>query len=260
MLNTDIRSRVCAMIPARFHSTRLPGKPLLVIGGETIIERTYKQTLKAKLIGEVFVITDDDQIIKHIKSINGKCIKITDDCLNGTERICKALAQIDKKYDIIVNVQGDEPFINPDNIDITIQKYLLNENDENMVCTTIHTEINDDEEINNRGIGKMVMDCNDNVLYCSRCVIPHTKSGQINKNIKYYGHIGIFVFRRSFLPIFDHTENTPAQLSEDIEWLKIIEMGYRIKSYKVDSYEIGINTIDDYNYLSKKYTNKLIEM
>lgn len=252
---STIKDRICAMIPARYNSSRLPGKPMLKISNKTIIERTYLQTLKSKLIDTVYVVTDDERISNHIKSIGGNTILIESECLNGTVRICKALEKINNKYDIIVNVQGDEPFIDPENIDYAIQKYLNNEEDPNMVCTTIHTLLRDDMEINNTGIGKMVMDIYDNVLYCSRAVLPHTKSGQLNKKNNYYGHIGIFVFRRSYLPEFLNHPDTKAQLSEDIEWLKILEMGYKIKSYPVTSYEIGINTIDDFNYLSKKYTN-----
>lgn len=248
--------RICALIPARYQSSRLPGKPLLKIGNKTIIERTYQQTAKSKLIHDVFVVTDDDRIMNHIQEIGGKTIKVADECLNGTERICKALPLLNEAYDIIVNVQGDEPFIDPDNIDLCIMKYLENEHDESMVCTTIHTIMEDITEIKERTIGKMVMDVNDNVMYCSRAVIPHTKTGELDKNNKYYGHIGIFVFRRSYLPKFLTDANTPAQLSEDIEWLKIMEYGYRLKSYLVKTSEIGINTIDDFNYLSKKYTNK----
>jgi 3-deoxy-manno-octulosonate cytidylyltransferase (CMP-KDO synthetase) len=250
------KHRICALIPARYHSSRLPGKPLLKIGDKTIIQRTYEQTVKSKLIDSVYVVTDDDRIIDHIKQIGGNIIKVDEECLNGTERICKTLDTLDKKYDIVVNVQGDEPFIEPENIDFAIQKYLEHESDPLMVCTTIHTKLIDENDINGRTIGKMVMDKCNNVMYCSRSVIPHTKSGQMNKNIDYYGHIGIFIFRRSYLPSFLTDENTPAQLSEDIEWLKIMEHGYKIKSYKVDSFEIGINTMDDFNYLSKKYTNK----
>lgn len=252
----ETKSRICALIPARYQSTRLPGKPLLKIGEKTIIQRTYEQTTKSQLIDDVYVVTDDDRIISHINDIGGNALKVKEECLNGTERICKTVDTLDSKYDIIVNVQGDEPFIEADNIDFVIRKYLENESDPQMVCTTIHTILTDENDINGRTIGKMIMDKHDNVMYCSRCAIPHTKSGQMNKKINYYGHIGIFVFRRSYLPSFLTDQNTPAQLSEDIEWLKIIEHGYKLKSYKVDSFEIGINTMEDFNYLSKKYINK----
>jgi 3-deoxy-manno-octulosonate cytidylyltransferase (CMP-KDO synthetase) len=234
-------TNICALIPARYESTRLPGKPLLKIGNKTIIQRTYEQTLKSKLIDKVYVVTDDDRIIEHIKSIGGEGIKIDSECLNGTERICKTFDILDDKYDII---------------DFAIKKYMENQEDTNMVCTTIHTKLTDENDINGRTIGKMVMDKYDNVMYCSRSVIPHSKNGKISKFTNYYGHIGIFIFRRSYLPSYLSDINTPAQLTEDIEWLKIIEHGYKIKSYLVDSFEIGINTMDDFNYLSKKYSHK----
>ena len=248
--------RICALIPARYHSSRLPGKPLLRINGKSIIQRTYEQTKKSNMLSRIIVVTDDDRIVDHVQNFGGEVIKMDYPCLNGTERICRILNQLDKKYDIIVNIQGDEPFINPRNIDYAISKYIENEIDDEMVCNTVHCVLNDVEDLANRGIGKMVLDINNNVMYCSRALIPHTKSGESDKNTKYLGHIGIFVFRRSYLPLFLSYPNTPAQLAEDIEWLKIIEMGYRIKSFQVESNEIGINTPEDYNYLSKKYARK----
>lgn len=250
-------SRICALIPARYGSSRLMGKPLYKINGQSIIQKTYTQTTQSKYVDDVYVVTDDERIANHVREIGGKVIIVTDECLNGTERIVKALPYINEKYDIIVNVQGDEPFIDPNNIDFMIEKYLENESDQKMVCTTLHYNIHRIDEIINRGIGKMIMDKNNNVLYCSRAVIPHTKNGQINVDTKYYGHIGIFTFRRSFLKEYLESENTSAQLSEDIEWLKIIELGYSIKSFEVAEYEIGVNTEEDYNYLSKKYSHKM---
>lgn len=244
---------ICALIPARYGSTRLSGKPLLKINNKTIIQRTYEQTCKSKYIKKVYVVTDDDLIIKEVERIGGSAIKMDEPCLNGTERICKVLDKIPSEYNIIVNVQGDEPFIDPKNIDFTIEKYLENESDEKMVCTTIHYNIESEEDLHNKGIGKMIMDVNDNVLYCSRSMIPHTKSGNPDKNFNYIGHIGVFVFRRSYLPLFMTDKNTPAQMAEDIEWLKIIETGYKLKSYRCPAEcEIGVNTIEDYEYLIKK--------
>lgn len=247
---------ICCIIPARYDSSRLPGKPLIKINDKTIIERTYLQTRKSKLIDTIIVATDDDRIVEHVKTFGGTVIKTTIDCLNGTERIANILEQIDEKYDIIVNVQGDEPFINPDNIDYVITKYIENIEQENMVCTTIHYKINDINEIYNKGVGKLILDNSNNVIYCSRAMIPHNKLGVHHKDTEYNGHIGIFVYKRSYLPLYLVYPNTPAQLSEDIEWLKIIEMGYQIKSYLVNDYEIGINTPEDLNYLSKKYSIK----
>jgi len=251
-----MKSKVCAIIPARFQSSRLPGKPLLKINEKSVIQRTFEQTAKSKYLDQVFVVTDDQRIIDHVKTFSDNIISITKKCLNGTERICHALIDhhdIFKEYDIIVNVQGDEPFIDPEHIDKCIKQYLDNEEDQKMVCTTLHYQLNNKEDIEGRSIGKMVVDLDDNVMYCSRAVIPHTKDGKINDSFEYMGHIGIFVFRKNYLPRFLNHQNTQAQLMEDIEWLKIIEMGYRIKSYQVENSEIGVNTIEDYKYLKNKY-------
>lgn len=244
---------IVALIPARYDSSRLPGKPLMKIGDRSIIQRTYEQTRQSRYIQRVIVATDDDRIANHVREFGGEVVMTGSDCLNGTERICQALSIIDpnEQIQIVVNVQGDEPFINPINIDYCIQKYLEHEDQSDMVCTTIHYPVTDSNDLNNRAIGKMVLDRQQHVLYCSRAMIPHTKSGAPGPE-PYYAHIGIFVFRRSYLHEY-LTENTPAQLSEDIEWLKILEQGYRIRSYPVESSEIGVNTPEDFNYLSKKY-------
>lgn len=167
----------------------------------------------------------------NINTINSTfVIKINEPCLNGTERICRVLDQISPLYNIIVN-EEDESFIDPENIDYAIEKYLDNEKYQNMVCTTLHYEITNKKELYNRIIGKMVLDKYDNVLYCSHSLILHTKSGDHDPNLKYIRHVSVFIFRRSYLGSFLSDKNTPAQLAEDIEWLKIIESEYKIKLY-----------------------------
>lgn len=244
---------VCAIIPVRYNSTRLRGKPLLKIGNKTIIERTYLQTKKSKLIDQIWIVSDDDRIIDHVHEFGGQTIKMDLECSNGTVRIARVLDQIPDKYQIIVNVQGDEPFIDPNHLDFIIKQSFQDQEDSNVVCSTIHSIITNENDYNNRGIGKMVLDVNNNVLYASRALIPHTKTGDFIKEHQYLAHIGIFVFRRSFLPLFLQHPDTPAQIAEDIEWLKILEMGYKIKSYQVPYYEIGVNTLEDFNYLCQKY-------
>lgn len=245
-------SNICAIIPARYKSSRLPGKPLLKINNQSIIAMTYLQTCKSKYIDKVFVATDDERIKEEVESINGNVIMITQDCLNGTERICHCLEYLDEKYEFIVNIQGDEPYIDPENIDHMIEKHL---NHLEIVCTTLHTEIIENENLYDYSIGKMVLDLNNHIMYCSRNTIPITKSGNISNDIPYYAHIGIFIFNRNFLRKYMGHPNTPLQLTEDIEWLKIMEMGYRIKSYKAIKYhEMGVNTPEDYQKLLNKYS------
>jgi 3-deoxy-manno-octulosonate cytidylyltransferase (CMP-KDO synthetase) len=246
--------KVCALIPCRYTSTRLPGKALLSIYGKSIIHRTYEQVCKSSYIDKVYIVCDGNEIYDHVNTFSkDACIIISDDCLNGTDRICHALNMLDSNYDIIVNIQGDEPYINPVNIDYMIQKYIDNIKDNEMVCTTIHAIIKNDDDIYNRNIGKMILNGMDDIIYASRGMIPHTKTGERCIGYEYKAHIGAYVFRREFLEKYLSLENTPLQLAEDIEWLKIIEYGYKIKSYSVNFAEIGVNTQDDYDFLKKKY-------
>lgn len=244
---------ITCFIPARFNSSRLPGKPLLKINDKTIIQRVYEQVKKSKLINTVIVLTDDEKIKNNIEEIGGKCEFVFEECLNGTERIIKYIQKNKNCCDLIVNVQGDEPFIDPNNIDNMIQTYLDN-NDENIKCSTLHYKINNNE-IEKKSTGKLVLDKNNNILYCSRNIIPSGKNENIIKNHQYYGHAGLFVFDKNYLLNEFITENTNYQLAEDIEWLKILEQGYKIKSTLIDFIEKSIDTPEDYEYLKNKYTN-----
>ena len=251
---------IIAVIPARYNSSRLPGKPLLNFGEYTMIQRVYLQTIKSKYINKAYVTTDDERVKKSVELIGGNVIMIDDECLNGTERIYLALQKLYREEDIrdiniIVNVQGDEPYINPDHIDIAIESYLSKKgkvNYQKLVCSTLHYQIEDVNEINNPSIGKLVLNHQNDIMYCSRNVIPSNKKLEINKNQPYYGHIGVFIFDRNYLTEY-MKQNTTYQLEEDIEWLKIIENGYSINSSLVANVEIGVNTQEDYNYLEKKY-------
>ena len=248
--------RICCLIPARYDSSRLPGKPLLKINNKTVIRLTWEKCKDVTNIKneDIYVVTDDDRIKSEIEKYNGNVIMITEYCLNGTERICKALEKLNKEYDVVVNVQGDEPFIKSENIDIAINRFVDTKKNNlvyNCVCSTLHYKITDENQLDDRGIGKLVLDKNNRILYCSRAMIPHTKTGKYDKEGIYNGHIGVFVFDRNYLNEY-MKKNTMAQLVEDIEWLKIIEDGYNIVSSEVNESEIGINTPEDYKYLLDK--------
>jgi len=248
---------IIALIPARYNSSRLPGKPLLKFGNETMIQKVYKQASKSKLINKVYVLTDDERIKDSIKKINGNCLILNDECLNGTERICIAINKFpelfkDSKY--IVNIQGDEPFIDPTHIDVAINK-MIDSTNHNIKCSTLHYKITKKEDLYNTSIGKLVLNTNDCIMYCSRNCIPSSKNNikDINK-FNYYGHVGLFVFDLDYLKNYYYKNpNTPLQMKEDIEWLKILEQGFLIVSTCIDNYEIGVNLPEDYQYLLKKY-------
>jgi 3-deoxy-manno-octulosonate cytidylyltransferase (CMP-KDO synthetase) len=247
------KKKIC-FIPARYGSTRLEGKPLLKINGKTIINLVWEKVKKCKLIDDIIILTDDNRIKNEVINFGGKCAIITDICLNGTDRIIKYLQKNENICDLVINVQGDEPFINPDNIDKCIENYLIKKKYINdMVCSTLYYKYESKDDTIKRTNGKIVFDNNNNILYCSRNVIPGSKNNYFNNSYEYNGHIGVFVFDKNYLLKKYSIENTKNQLSEDIEWLKILEQGYKINAVLVDNYEIGVNTQDDYEYLLNKY-------
>lgn len=251
-----MKDLIC-LIPSRYKSSRLPGKALLKIAGKSIIERTFTQVSQCKNINndQIYVVTDDERIEEEVKRFGGQVIIVKDNVPNGTERICLALQRMTNKnkHSIIVNVQGDEPYINPEYIDKAIDNYIKRKkNYPRMVCSTLH-HVLPLEEVPKTSCGKMVLDYDNNILYNSRNIIPANKEGGVKKDYTYYGHIGIFVFDRNYLENFYMNENTRCQVEEDIEWLKIIEQGWQINSVLVGDSEPSVDTLEDLENLRKKY-------
>lgn len=238
-------SKILCCIPARYNSTRLKGKPLLKINNKTIINLVYEKAKKTR-VDNIIVLTDDIRIYNEVISFNGNCCIVKEECLNGTDRIISYLKSIDNSdYNIIVNIQGDEPYINPKSVNIAIDNFIQN----NPECSTICYKTRDQEEILSKSRGKVIIDKKNNILYCSRNVIPSNKKDNIISNHNYNIHVGIFVFNKNYLLNHYCKENTEHQLLEDIEWLKIIEQGFTINTVFTEKQERGVDTIDDYNYL-----------
>lgn len=248
------RNFVC-FIPARYASSRLPGKPLLEINHKTIIQRVHEQVQKCKNVDKIIVLTDDKRIKNTVNDFGGEC-HITGDCLNGTSRIVNFMCDKNVDCDLVINVQGDEPFINPANIDACIENFVKkSDSNPDMKCSTLHFKHCEEEEVRKRSNGKLVLDKNNNIMYGSRNIIPGMKKVDYDGKTIYHGHIGIFVYDKEYLLKDYLKSNTPYQLAEDIEWLKILEDGYKINSVLVDkdSHERGVDTQEDYDYLEEKY-------
>ena len=242
-------SKILCCIPARFNSTRLPGKPLLKINNKTLINLVYEKALKTK-VDKVIVLTDDKRIYNEVLSFGGNCFISDKYCLNGTERIIHYLNKINNNdYNVIVNIQGDEPFIDSDAVNKTIDNFFKKK----PKCSTICFKTDDKEEILSKSRGKAVTDNFNNIIYCSRNVIPSNKKENIISNHTYNIHVGIFVFDKNYLLNYFVKENTKNQILEDIEWLKIIEQGFKVNTIFSEKMERGVDTIEDYNYLKKKY-------
>ena len=242
-------SKILCCIPARYESTRLPGKPLLKINNKTIIQHVYEK-VKQTIIYNIIILTDDERIYNEVINFGGLCSIVNEDCLNGTERIIKYLQKINhSEYDIIVNVQGNEPFIEPE----VINKVIYNNLEKTPICSTVCYKSNDYDEIILKSRGKSVVDIKNNIMYCSRNVIPTNKTNNVISGHYYNIHVGIFVYNKQYLLDEYLKENTTNQLIEDIEWLKIIEQGYKVNTIFVDSLEKSVDTIEDYTYLFNKY-------
>ena len=240
---------VSALIPARLNSTRLEKKLIKNLGGIPVIVRTYQNICSTKLFDEVVVVTDSDDIINVLKEFDIKFLKSKEDHNTGTDRI----AEFSKKFksDIIINVQGDEPFVLKEDLSKIINTFK-NDIENKINVISLMTKLISVEEINNPNNVKVVVDKNNNSLMFSRSIIPYKR---VENNFNYFKHIGIYAFRNSFLNKFKKFKQTNLELTEMIEALRIIEHGYNIHMIEIDHEQISIDTIDDFNK-AKSMLNK----
>ncbi|WP_308575128.1 3-deoxy-manno-octulosonate cytidylyltransferase [uncultured Fusobacterium sp.] len=225
------------VIPSRYASTRLEGKPLKDICGHTMVEWVYKRALKSKLDG-VVVATDDERIVDQVKSFGGNVILTRKDHINGTSRIAE-VCETYTDYDVIVNIQGDEPLIEPDMINSIIDSFI---EDNTIPMSTLKYKLTDMTEIENPNAVKVVTDKNDFAIYFSRSVIPYPRNLNMDN---YYKHVGIYGYKRDFVMEYAKMESTPLELSESLEQLRVLENGYKIKVLETPYKIIGVDTQEE---------------
>jgi len=230
--------RVICVIPARYASTRFPGKPLADIAGKPMIEWVYERATKAKLIDEVVVATDDERIFSTVESFGGKVVMTGSEHPSGTDRLAE-VAQMYEKTDIILNVQGDEPLIEPKLIDMLTDE-LLKDDSLNMATAKVLLK---EKEIPDPAAVKVVTDKNGYALYFSRSLVPYPR----NKiaSLASYKHIGIYAYRKDFLLKFAKMEQGYLEQIEGLEQLRALENGYKIKVIETDFLCIGVDTPED---------------
>ena len=244
-------------IPARYASSRLPGKPLLKINNKSIIEHVYLNALKIDCIDKnnIIILTDDNKIYKEVNNFGGNCYISKKYCENGTARIIDYLVEnnIQKKY--ILNIQGDEPFFDILKIQELIHRFIeLKKSQQFLKCGTLYYDSNDFNYINSKNKVKLVLNENKYIMYGSRQNIPGSKKE--NNSINYHIHIGIFIFDYNYLLNEYIKKNGIYQDIEDLEWLKILEQDYKILALKTNIHEVGVDTQEDYEYLKNKYEIK----
>jgi 3-deoxy-manno-octulosonate cytidylyltransferase (CMP-KDO synthetase) len=232
--------KIIAVIPARYASTRFHAKLMQDLGGKTVILRTYEAAQQSNLFEDVFVVTDSDLIYTEIVSNRGKAIRSIKEHESGSDRIAEAVENIDA--DIVVNVQGDEPFINTAALEKLIEIYK-NDSEKKVDLASLMCEIKDEEEINNPNNVKVVVDQNSFALYFSRSVIPYPREKEVG--VRYMQHIGVYAFRKQALMDFYSLPMKSLEASEKLEQLRYLEFGKRIKMVEVQEKSIGIDTLED---------------
>jgi len=232
--------KIIAVIPARYASTRFPAKLMQDLGGKTVILRTYEAAINTKLFDDVFVVTDSDLIFNEISSNGGKAIMSIKAHESGSDRIAEAVVNLD--VDIVINVQGDEPFIDTEPLAKVIEVFR-NDTAKQVDLASLMREIKEETEIDNPNNVKVVVDQNSFALYFSRSVIPYPR--EKNVGVRYFQHIGIYAFRKQALLDFYTLPMKSLEASEKLEQLRYLEYGKRIKMVETNHVGIGIDTIED---------------
>mgnify|MGYP006179696629 FL=1 len=232
--------KIIAVIPARYASTRFPAKLMQDLGGKTVIMRTYEAAVNTNLFDDVFVVTDSDLIFNEIVSQGGKAIMSIKEHESGSDRIAEAVENLD--VDVVVNVQGDEPFINKEPLEKVIEVFKK-DLDKKVDLASLMREITDWEAIENPNNVKVIVDQNGMALYFSRSVIPYPR--EKNVGVRYFQHIGIYAFRKQALLDFYHLPMKSLEASEKLEQLRYLEYGKKIKMVETDHVGIGIDTPED---------------
>ncbi|MCI8462029.1 MAG: 3-deoxy-manno-octulosonate cytidylyltransferase [Lachnospiraceae bacterium] len=224
--------KVIAVIPARYESSRFPGKPLAMIAGKTMIERVYKRVREVPEIDEVFTATDDERIYDEVVSFGGKAV-MTGQCSCGTERVYEAVK--DLECDIVMNVQGDEPLIRKEMI-----RDLLNAmEDTDILMATLRKRIVSQEDIQNPNVVKVIVDQNDNALYFSRFPVPYNRDGI--EEAPYFKHIGLYGYRKDFLCHYVKMPKSTLEKCENLEQLRVLENGFPIRVKETFYESIGVD-------------------
>lgn len=233
------------IIPARYASTRFPAKPLAMLGGKPVIQRVYEQV--NGILDDACVATDDERIEAAVKAFGGKVVMTSTEHRSGTDRVQEAFEKVGEGYDVVVNIQGDEPFIQPSQLEAVKACF---EDEATQIATLVKpfTEADGWEALQNPNSPKVVVDGRMNALYFSRSVIPYLRGVEKEEWLKrhtYYKHIGLYAYRAEVLREITRLPQSSLELAESLEQLRWLENGYRIKVAITHTETIGIDTPED---------------
>lgn len=231
--------KIIGIIPSRYASTRLPGKPLLDIEGTSLIQRVYEQCKKSALLSDVVVATDDKRIVQEVQSFEGRVYMTSSAHPSGTDRCAEVMELLDEEVDAVVNIQGDEPFIRPEQIDQLCRLLMQSE----VELATLVKRFPEGSDVADPNTVKVVMDAEQNALYFSRSVIPFDRTG--DRRSSYYQHIGIYAYRADTLRRIVKLDRGNLEMVESLEQLRWLENGYSVRACETDFQSVGVDTPED---------------
>lgn len=240
------------IIPARYSSSRFPGKPLAILGGKPVIEHVYRQV--SSVMEDVFVATDDQRIYDAVEAFGGKAIMTRSDHKSGTDRICEALEKVGGSFDVVINIQGDEPFIQKSQLETVMQCF----DDPRTQIATLGKPFESMEAVENPNSPKIVLDNDGYALYFSRSVIPFVRGKEHEEwlsHFPYLKHIGLYAYRSEVLREISKLPQSTLELAESLEQLRWLQNGYKIKVGLTDVETIGIDTPEDLQRAEEKMAN-----
>ncbi|MFZ4861522.1 3-deoxy-manno-octulosonate cytidylyltransferase [Sphingobacterium sp. Mn56C] len=243
--------KIIGIIPARYDSSRFPGKPLVDIAGQTMIQRVYNQAKHAQSLAEVIIATDDDRIANHVRSFGGNVIMTRKDHQSGTDRCAEVLETI-SGFDVAINIQGDEPFIDPLQIDLLVSCFDRQETE----IATLVRKVESKEELLNPNKPKVVLNRNGQAIYFSRQAVPYLRGVAIEEWLNYrpfYNHIGIYGYRTSVLKALTALPVSDLEAMESLEQLRWIDNGFQIQTAISNHANDAIDTPEDLKYIMYKY-------
>lgn len=242
--------RTIGIIPARYGSSRFPGKPLAIINGKSMIQRVYEQAKKSHVLHHVAVATDDERIKEVVLAFGGDVVMTSSVHESGTDRCLEAVNSFDQEFDVVVNIQGDEPYISPEQIDLILSCF----NNENTEIATLIKLIDSNEELFDVNRPKVLVDDDDFAICFSRQTIPHLRGidpTKWNEEFNFYKHIGMYAYRVQTLKEICQLKQSRLELAEGLEQLRWIESGYKIRTAITDEESYSIDTPQDLENLLK---------
>jgi 3-deoxy-manno-octulosonate cytidylyltransferase (CMP-KDO synthetase) len=244
-----VQPRILGVIPARFASSRFPGKALATIAGKSVLQHVYERASQARYLTKLIVATDDERIYEAARKF-GAVVRMTrSDHLSGTDRVAEVASA--ETADLIVNIQGDEPLIDPAAIDAASLSLI---EDADLSMGTLKKKIEDSNEIGNPHVVKVVTDRAGDALYFSRCPIPYVRDG----SVIHYKHIGLYVYRRKFLLRYSELPVGPLEQVERLEQLRALENGYRIRVVETEYDSLGVDTPEDLERVSTLFEASIL--